>query len=212
MTIFANAGFMGYPVVQAIFGDGAIYYAALFNMVFYIYLYSAGIMMISGKPGETLSQSGGIFQRLNFKLLINASLITSLIAVVIVFSGFRAPSIITDTVKLASGMNTPCAMLAIGGTLARISFKDVFTNWRLYPVTLLKNILIPVVIWLVFRQFISNGLYLGVLTVLSGMPIAAAVSMIAIEYNGDERTASSGIFLTTLLSALTIPLIAYLLL
>ena len=198
MITFGNVGFMGYPVAQAIFGFESMYYAALFNVVFNIIVYSVGIIMISEKGG-----------RVNLKVLLNATLFASLISFIIVFTGFRVPNIISDALRLAGGINTPCAMLVIGATLSQIAFKDVFSEWRLYPVALLKVIVMPILSWLVFRQFVTDELMLGLLIILSGMPIAAAVAMISIEYGGDGRIASSGIFLTTLISGATIPLMVY---
>ena len=201
MIVFGNVGFMGFPVAHAIFGAESMFYVALVNVVFNILAYSVGIIMISEKGGKV-----------NFKVLLNATFISSLISFTIVFTGFRAPLIITDTVRIASGLNTPCAMLVIGATLAQVPAKDVFTKWRLYPVAFLKMVVVPVITWLVFKQIVTDELLLGVLVVLSGMPIAAAVAMIAVEYGGDERVASSGVFLTTLISSVTIPLVVYVLL
>ena len=198
MIAFGNVGFMGYPVVNAVFGPASMFYAALYNVIFNILTYSVGIIMISEKGGKV-----------NLRLLLNATLIASLISFAIVFTGYRAPNVIADAIRIASGVNTPCAMLVIGATLAQISVRDVFSKWRLYPLAMLKMIIMPIVVWLVFKQFVTDGLLLGLLVILSGMPIAAAVAMIAIEYGGDGKTASSGIFLTTLLSGLTIPLIVY---
>ena len=135
-----------------------------------------------------------------------------MISLIIAFTGFRAPFVFTEAIRLACGINTPCAMLVIGATLAQIPVKNVFIKWQLYPVALLKTIVVPVVTWLIFKRFVSESMLLGVLVVLSGMPIAAAVPMVAVEYGGDESAASSGVFITTLLSAVTIPLIVYLLL
>ena len=199
MIVFGNVGFMGYPVTRAIFGASSIFYAALFNIIFNVLTYSVGIILISGNVGKV-----------NLKVLLNGTLVASLISFIIVFTGFHAPTIIVDAISLASGINTPCAMLVIGATLAQVPVKIVFTKWRLYPVTVVKMIVAPVVTWLVFKQFVTDELLFGILVVLSGMPIAAAVAMIAVEYGGDERLASSGIFLTTLLSGVTIPLIVYL--
>ena len=198
MIVFGNVGFMGFPVAYAIFGAESMFYVALVNVIFNILAYSVGIVMISEKGGNV-----------NFRVLLNATFIASLISFTIVFTGFRAPFIITDTVRIASGLNTPCAMLVIGATLAQIPVKDVFTKWQLYPVAFLKMVVMPVVTWFVFKQIVTDELMLGVLVVLSGMPIAAAIAMISVEYGGDERTASSGVFLTTLLTAATIPLVVY---
>ena len=64
---------------------------------------------------------------------------------------------------------------------------------------------------LIFKQFVTNEMMLGILVILTGMPTGAMAVILAIEHGGDERLASSGIFLTTLLSAITIPAIVYLL-
>lgn len=201
MIVFGNVGFMGFPVISSIFGEEYVFYAMLFLIIFTLICFSVGILMISGK-------GGGV----DLKLLINASLICAVIAIIILFTRVRIPAVIVSSIELISKINTPCAMLVVGATLATIPVKAVFNNWRLYPLTLIKMIVIPIIVWLVFKPFAADETLFGLLVVLSGMPIAAIMSMFAIEYGNDERAASSGIFLTTLLSAATIPLIVYLLL
>ena len=198
MIIFGNVGFMGFPITYAIFGDDSVFYVAIFNIIFNMLIYTAGIIMISGKG-----------RNVNPKVLLNAILVSSIISFIIVFTGIKAPPVITETIRLTSNVNTPCAMLVIGATLAQISPKEVITKWRLYPVTLLKTIVVPFITWILFKQFITDPMLLGILVVLSGMPVAAAVAMIPIEYGGDASTASSAVFLSTVLSAVTIPLIVY---
>jgi predicted permease len=103
-------------------------------------------------------------------------------------------------------------MLIIGSTLASIPFKKVFTQWRLYPVTVIKLLIVPVVTWLVLRLFIHDALMLGILVVLSGMPTATSATMISMEYGGNERLASTGVFITTLFSLASIPALVFVLL
>ena len=201
MSAFGNAAFMGFPVTIAIFGESAAFYVALFNIPFILLTFSVGIIMISGKGGN-----------FNPKTLINPSIFTALLATTIVLTGFKAPAIFADAVRITGSMTTPGAMLVVGCTLSRVSFKDVFSEWRVFPVALLKLIVMPVAVWLVFRQIVTNELMLGVLVVLSGMPAAAMSAMLAIEYGGNERIASSGVSLSTLLSGITIPLVIYMLL
>ena len=201
MLIFGNVGFMGFPISQAIFGVQSMYYASLVNIVFNMLAYSIGIILISGKSGN-----------INLKLLLNATFFAAIISSVFIFTGLQMPAIITETVRLATGINTPCAMLVIGATLSQVSLKDVFFKWRLYPMAFVKMVFIPVIVWFIFKQFVTDELLLGVLVILSGMPVAAAAAMLSIEYGGDERIASGSVFLTTLLSVATVPLIVYLLL
>jgi hypothetical protein len=201
MCVYSNSGFMGFPVIIAIFGASGAFYTALFNIPFNILSFSVGIALIAGKGAK-----------FNPKLLLNPPLIAALLAVPIAFTGFRLPDVFTEAIRLTGSVTTPGAMIVIGSTLSYIPIKNVFSEWRIGMVTLLKLIVIPAVTWLVLRQFITNDLMLGVLVVISGMPTAAQSSMLAIQYDGNERIASSGVFLTTLLCGVTVPLIVYFLL
>jgi predicted permease len=218
MCVFANVTFMGFPVTYAIFGPTSAFYVALFNITFSLLNFSLGIFLISNKgkferqafkPLEGDFSSKNHKTKFNPKLLINPPLIAALITILIAITGFSAPHVIMDVISITAGMTIPVAMLIIGSTLSFITLKDAAAQWRLYPVALLRLIVIPVLTWLILSQFITNDLVLGVLVVLSGMPSAIAGAMLAIEYGGNERIASSGIFLTTLLSAVTIPLMVY---
>jgi len=145
----------------------------------------------------------------NPKTLINPVLIVALLAIPIALIGFRPPQIILETLRITGSITTPGGMLVIGSTLAYVPIKTLLSEWRIIPVTLLRLIIIPVVTWLILRQIITNELLLGVLVIVSGMPSAAMASMLAIEYGGNEKTASAGVFLTTLLCGLTVPLLVY---
>jgi len=201
MSVYSNSGFMGIPVAVAIFGAAGAFYTALFNIWFNVLSFSVGLMLIAGKG-----------KGFNPKLLINPPLIAALLAIPIAFTGFKPPDVILETIKLTGGITTPGAMIVIGSSLSYIPIKNVFSEWRVGLVCVLKLLLVPFVTWLVLRQFISNDIMLGVLVVISAMPTAAQSSMFAIQYDGNERIASAGVFATTLLCGITVPLIVYLLL
>lgn len=200
LIVFGNVGFMGFPVALSIFGEKSAFYVALFNIPFSILAFSVGIIMASGK-GDKIKPG----------LFINPSLIASLLAILIFFLKIPVPNILAKTAGQLGQLTTPLAMLVIGSTLASIPVTDVFKQWRLYPVTLIKLIIVPVITWLILRLIITDELMLGVLVVLAGMPTATSATMICMEYGGNERLASKGVFITTLFSMVTIPLLALLL-
>ncbi|MCL2392582.1 MAG: AEC family transporter [Oscillospiraceae bacterium] len=201
MLIFGNVAFMGLPLASAIFGQDAVFYIALFGIPFWISSLSFGVVLVSGKK-----------ERFNPKSLLNPVFIASLLAIPLALIDFRMPDVIIHSVRLAGSITTPASMLIIGVILAQSPLKDVFSQWRLLPMTMVKLVVIPVIVWLVLRPFIDNELILGVIVVLSGMPTAAVAAMFAIEFGNNEKAASGGVFLTTLLSGITIPLIVYFLL
>lgn len=200
MSVFSNCGFMGFPVAIAIFGMASGLFTAMYNIAFNVLSFSVGIMLVAGW--------GGKFKP---KLLLNPPLIASLLAIPIAFTGFSPPFVVAETVRIAGGITTPGAMLVIGASLSYIPLKNVFSEWRIWLSAALRLALIPLVVWLVFKPFIADELMLGVLVVMSAMPSAAQSAMFAIQYDGNEQIASAGVFVSTLLCVVTIPVLVWLL-
>jgi predicted permease len=92
---------------------------------------------------------------------------------------------------------------------AHLDGGDVLGAWALLA---LKLLVVPVLTWCLLRPFIADPVILGVFVVISAMPIAAASTMLSIEYGGDEKLATRCVFLSTLLSVATLPLMVWLLL
>lgn len=201
MVVFSNVGFMGFPVIQSIFGSGAMFYVMLFNIPFGVLCYSAGLMMLTGSGGK-----------LKLKLLLNPMMAVSLLTVLVFYTNLSVPGIIADAVDLVGRMTTPSAMLIIGSTLAGIPLRDVFSDLRVYIVTFVKLVVVPVLTLIMLRFFITDALMLGVLTALSAMPAASNATMLCMEFGGNEQLAAKGVFLTTLFSVVTIPLLLFILL
>jgi len=227
MAIFSNCGFMGFPVAIAIFGLSSAYFATLFNIPFNLLVFSIGVIMIAGKkpvddnqitePDENQNNELGnrnkklsTKNKFNPKQFLSPTLIVAIIVIPIALLDIKFPAIITEAVGIVSYITSPGAMIVIGVSLAHIPIKSIFAEWRIIPVILLKLLIIPAVTWLILKQIISDEFILGILVVLSAMPTAALASMIAIEYNGNERLASAGVIITTILCGVTVPLIIYL--
>ena len=201
LSSFSNVGFMGLPIALAVFGESSLFYVALFNIPYAVMGFSAGVLMISRGSGKIGLK----------KLLLTPPLITVIIAIILYLLHINAPPIIKSTASLVGNMTTPAAMLVVGSLLASLPLKNVFSEARLYIVAGIKLLVIPFAIWLIFKQFITNPLALGVLVLLSATPSPTIATMIAMEYGGNDRLASKGVFITTLFSVVTIPLIIYLL-
>ncbi len=203
MMMFGNVGFMGYPVIGAIFGSDAIFYSAIFNLPFYVLVYSIGIMFVSEGSGKKAFQP---------KALINAPLIAGIISVIIYALNIKFPAPITETFDMLGNMTTPGAMLILGSSLASHSLKRVFTEWRIYPLAILRLLIMPIAIWALFRNFIASPIILGITVITTGMPAATNATLLCMEYGGNEELASNCVVITTILSVATIPLLSYLLL
>ena len=183
LVIFGNIGFMGYPVIQAIFGDGGLFYVTLFNIPFNLVVFSIGILMISGKN-----------EKLSLKLLLTPTFIASIAAVAIFFLNITLPKIIADTAILVGHITTPGAMIVIGSTLAGIPFREVFSEKRLYPVVAVKLIVVPVLLWFILHFFIQGGMSLGVVVAETAMPTATVATMLSVPVRQQRQAGRQGRF------------------
>lgn len=201
MFIFSNIGFIGYPIVSSLFGTGAIFYVSLFVLMFQIFCWSYGVSLISGEQRF----------RFQWKVFRQPCLIAALAAYVFYLSGLRVPGIVYEMTSYIGDLTSPLAMLVIGCALAQTDVRTVFGNWRIYALCALKMVIIPLLAYLVLRRIISNQLMLGVTMVILCMPIATNTTTICYEYGADTTLSAAGIFISTLLSFFSIPLIMRLL-
>ncbi|MCC3864167.1 AEC family transporter [Terrisporobacter petrolearius] len=202
MTIFSNVGFVGFPVIESIFGSEAVFFAAIINLVFNIFCYSYGIYLIS--ESNKLS--------FDIKTLINPGIIVSIIAIIIYITNIEVHLVIKETTSMIGGITTPLAMMLIGSSLGEIPIKEVFLEKRLYPYTFIKQIIMPIIFFLILKPFVTNELILGIIIIVSAMPVATITIMFCNEYEGNINLASKTIFITTLCSVVTIPALVYILL
>lgn len=196
MLIFSNTGFMGYPVVATIFGDDAIFLASIFNMIFSIMVYSLGVWLMDSRGGK-----------FNVKTLLNPSMISSVLALVIFIFEIKIPSALAMTLDSIGSITSPSAMLLIGSSLSLMPIKEIVGEIKLYPFTVIKQIIIPFAMFYLFGMFIKDATLLGIMTILIAMPVASIAVMFANQYDGDAKLASKGVFITTMCSFVTIPLL-----
>lgn len=203
MVMFSNVGYMGYPVIASLMGQEAVFYASLFNIPFNILVYSLGVMQLSGASGKSAFR---------LRNIINAPFISTFVAIGIFALGIPIPGFIADATDMLGDMIVPAAMLIIGASLGRMSLKEVFCDWRVYIFALIRLLLIPILVWAVLGLFITNQIILSIAVVIAAMPAATNATMLCLEYGGNEAVASRGVFVTTLLSVVTIPFVVWLLL
>ena len=195
MTAFGNVGFVGLPVVAAIFGDEMVFFASLANIPFNLALYSIGAAQLSGGAGA----------RFDWRKVLNMPVIATLLSVVLLLSRIHVPAVIAD-----AGATIPLSMLIIGTSLGAISVRAALADWRVYVVSAVRLLVCPLLTWLVLRPFVSGAL-LGIPVLLAACPSAMVVTALCLQYDRSDAFASKCIFLNTILSAVTIPLLIWLL-
>lgn len=206
MLIFTNCGFIGFPVVQAIYGSSAVFYAAVINIPYYPVLYTLGVWLLTRDAAVTQG-SAQKKVRLDIATLISPCMVASLLAIVFALTGWKLPSVLTDTIASIGNITTPGALLVIGISIAKQPIREMLGSVKIYLMSLVRLIVLPAIIWLALRPLISDATLLGVVVVTFAMPTATMVNMLAAEYHSDEPSSVKGVFITTLLSMVTIPIL-----
>ncbi|MCI8662613.1 MAG: AEC family transporter [Hungatella sp.] len=200
MLMFANTAFMGYPVVQALYGETAIFYTTIFNFGYTILFYTYASYL--------LDKEGGKSSRFNPKRLINIGLLSGLIALIIPFSGIMLPGIIMEPCSFIGSVTTPLSMLIVGSNMANYPLHDIFSEKRIYVVTAVRLLAMPLLTALYMSMITDNALLICMAAMTIGMPVGSMVAMASSQYEKQARIGSISVVMSTICSMVTIPVLA----
>lgn len=206
MLIFSNVGFMGFPILQTVFGENgstAVFYGAILNIIFNLSAFTYGIIIIG--YGSTLEAS------ISLKSLLTPGISCSILSIIIYALDIHFPDPIEGSIEMMGSLTSPMAMLLIGSTLASMPLKEIFDDRRVYVFTFVKLIITPLILYPFLKHFIKDELIFGVILIEILMPVANTSLIFATEYDLDTKLSSKTIFITTALSLITIPLMLSLL-
>jgi len=197
ITIFSNVGFMGYPVLESIYGGIGVFYAAIFNIAFNILVWTIGVMLFTGEKD---------FKSMR-KAVLNPAILAVIFGVILFAFSIRLPLPIENAIKLVGATTTPISMIIVGSMLAEMKFKDAFSDFSVYYASLVRLLLVPMIIYVVLKLLKVDDLLLNICVILQAMPAAVMAPLIAEKYGGDNLLASQCVFITTIVSAVTIPIV-----
>ena len=199
MVVFANTGFMGYPVLLDVFGQEAVFYASLIHMAFNFFVYTYAIMCLTkGDDSEF---------KLNFKQLLTPGIILIFVGIFIYLFDIQLPSVLMDTINSVGSLTAPLSMMMIGSSLAVYPIKDSFTDWRSYVFAFVRLMIVPFVTMIMCRLLHIDAYYANITIITNAMPVGSMVLMLATKYNANVKIVTRNIVVSTLLSVITIPIV-----
>ena len=199
-TTFCNAGFIGIPLVTAVFGNDAAFYIASFASMLNLLQWTYGIVIITGKRNMINIK----------KIIINPVTISLIIGLIMFFTGVKLPEIINSTLSFLASMNTPVAMIVLGYYLSCVKIKDLFFNAELYIPTIIRLTLMPVLTLAVLYLLPFGHGQTGMITLISAStPIGTSTAIFAQKFGQDYQKAVCMVCLSTILSIITIPLVMH---
>lgn len=195
---FSNAGFMGFPLVAAVQGSEAIFYAAGFVALLNALQWTYGQSLISGDPGYRSPKA----------ILKNPLVLSLLLGILIFCFEIPVPAIASDLLAALAALNAPLAMVILGVYLAQTDPKTLFNDPHLYVVAAARLVLIPLLTIRVLKLLPAEYAAIATtLVIVAAAPIGSNVAVYAQKLGKDYAYAVRGVCLSTLLSAITMPLL-----
>jgi predicted permease len=202
--MFVNGGFIGFPILEALFGAKGLFLAAFFNISFHLFIWSWGVAILARKRSDIKLTVRKIF--------INLGSIPCLIGVliymlVIPFPGFALPAFLSKFFLYLSNLCTPISVLITGALLATRTPKQIFGSGKIYYFSAMKLLVLPLIVCVICKLIgLSQDMTLFV-TVEAALPAASSITMFSEIYGLNSGYASQTVGTSSLLSVGTLPLV-----
>lgn len=196
-AIYSNTGFMGVPLIRGVLGEEAMIYCIVALAVFNIVTWTHGAIVMGGRENASLK-----------KAVLNPGVLGAAAGFLLFFTGLPLPFPVASAVGYLGSLNTPLAMVVIGGQMASADLGSTFRRPVLYISAALKLIAVPFVTALLLLPFGLDGLTYQTLVILAACPTAGITGIFAQQFRRDTTAAAQSITLSTLLSILTLPVMA----
>ena len=202
---YSNSGNLIVPIVTFILGQEWVLYGCVFMSVQLVFLWTHCKKIISREASYDWK-----------KIILNLNMISIFIGVILFFTGIRLPEIIGNTLASVGTMIGPASMIVTGMLFAGMNLKQIFANKRVYFITFLRLIAVPLIALVLIKlsnlaSFSADGnkimliVFLAIIT-----PSASTVTQMCQVYGNDSKYASAINVMTTLLSIITMPVMVML--
>ncbi len=205
MTIFSNIGFIGFPLIAAVYGKEAILHASVFSIPYNMLIYTYGISAM--KP-EVTGKEIPERKRIPWSKIFNVGVMACLLMIVLYLSGITVPYVVETTVTNLSNLTAPLSMIVIGDAMARRKWSSLFSDVKMLIFSFLKMLLLPLVGVFLLSLAVKDPVRMGVAMVMLATPVGSMTAMLAQQYDGNYELSSGAVALTTLESVITIPVVS----
>lgn len=195
---FCNAGFIGIPLTQAVIGEHGVFYVAATVALLNLFQWTYGVYIMTDRK-EAISAK---------TIVKNPVVIAIVIGVALFLTQIPVPSIVTSVLGHIAGMNTPVAMILLGTYMAKLPLKE-FLNRQAFGCVLIRLVALPALILLVFWALpIQNTAVAMAVYLAAATPVGANICVFAQQYDCDYQLSVVTVCLSTVLSIVTLPLLA----
>ncbi|MCL2593825.1 MAG: AEC family transporter [Defluviitaleaceae bacterium] len=203
--VFSNLVYMGLPLIESIYGSMGVFYASICTISFNFLAFTLGVKIMIKGSNCSVEEKDTIK-----KIFFNVPIWATIIGFLMFTFSIRLPDVVGSALSSVGSMTTPLSMIIIGSILATNNLKTVFLGAKMYIMIFVRLVAFPILAFFVLRIFIADEVIVGVLTIATAMPAAVLTAIFAAKYECNRDLASKFVFISTVLSVITIPLIALL--
>ncbi|MDR1193968.1 MAG: AEC family transporter [Peptococcaceae bacterium] len=194
----SNSTFAGIPLLSYAFGQEAVFYASIFIAPARILLWSAGVSLLTALPLKSKVKN----------MFLNPATIALAIGFIRLLSGVHLHPVLTTALRGIGDLTAPLSMITVGGILAEVNFSEVVEK-RTLLFSFLRLVVLPGLVLLALKPLVRDDLILAVCVILTAMPAGTMTALLARKYQANDAFASKCITVSTVLSLVTVPLLAY---
>lgn len=202
--VFSNNGFIGYPLMYALYGKDGLFLMAMGNIVQNVLIFSIGVKMTNMNYGQN--------EYVKLKdIIITKQNIAVVIGLILYFTQVAVPESVVTLINYVSNLTVPLSMIVVGLSLSRYDVKNMFTDKEVYRLTFIRMIIIPVIMLLGYKALginVNKDLPYAILYFTAVLPSPAFTTIMAERYNTSIEFSSKCVFITTIISIVTVPLLA----
>lgn len=195
-TIVSNAGFMGSPIAQGLYGDQGLLYASIYLIPMRAVMWSFGVTCFTGSKGKGVIRT----------ILTHPCIVAVFLGMILMITQVQLTKGIEQTIRYAGNANTALSMIIIGNILAEVKASEIL-DLKAWWFCIVRLVIIPLLVLVSCKLAGIDELVKQVSVVLAGMPAAATTAILAAKYDSDAHFAAKIVFLSTLLSMISVPLL-----
>ncbi len=208
-SMFGNLVYLGFPLINSLFGSEGLLYASMFQFVSNLVMWTVGVLILNQKKDQTFKH--------NFKHILNVNTIAVLIGFILFLFSLKLPTVLINSLGGLGDSTIYLSMVYLGAMIYYSNFKELFNNKEVYVLTINKLVIVPVLLIIIFAllhtlfPFRIDTLVIYVLVLMASMPAMTNIVVIAGIFEADENLAAMNVFVSTVISIATLPLILLLL-
>lgn len=201
LATFGNMGFMGIPLIQAIFKEPVAQVCiSVYTLIDMAILWTYGVYLCSRHQERSDSRKA-------IKNMINPTTVALIIAFLVMILKIPVPDLLMSTISGIGGTSKYLTLIYLGGAMAYVTISEAVKKPGIFVLTAVKMLVLPILAYFLLGFFLPQ-IPRMILTLIVGLPSMTTIAMVAAAYDSDVDFATEIIFVTTLASLFTIPIVS----